>query len=43
MTQYNIIMEQPESTVIAEYVPEWGDKPTAYQSEATAFITGINS
>ena len=34
MTQYNIIMEQPESTVIAEYIPEWGDKPTAYQSEA---------
>ena len=34
MQQYNIVMEQPESTVIAEYVAEWGDRPTAYQSEA---------
>ncbi len=34
MTEYNIVMEQPDSTVIAEYVAEWGDRPTAYQSEA---------
>ena len=34
MSQYNIIMEQPESTVIAEYESPWGDRPTAYQSEA---------
>ena len=41
MTEYNIIMEQPESTVIAEYTPQWGERPTAYQSEAeleAAFI-----
>ena len=34
MSQYNIVMEQPESTVIAEYVSQWGDRPSAYQSEA---------
>ena len=34
MAQYNIVMEQPESTVIAEYTPSWGDRPSGYQSEA---------
>ncbi len=34
MTEYNIVMEQPESTVIAEYNPQWGERPTEYQSEA---------
>ena len=34
MTEYNIIMEQPESTVIAEYQSPYGERPTAYQSEA---------
>ncbi len=34
MIQYNVVMEQPESTVIAEYTPQWGEPPAAYQSEA---------
>lgn len=33
MTEYNIIMEHPEATVIAEYQSPWGKSPAAYQSE----------
>ena len=34
MTEYKIVVEQPESTVIAEYKSKYGDRPAEYQSEA---------
>ncbi len=34
MTTYRTISENEESTVVAEYTPEYGSRPTAYQTEA---------
>lgn len=46
MSQYNTISENPESTVVAEYLPSEAPRSTAYQSEAElekAFITLLQS
>lgn len=34
MNQYNLIAENAESTVVAEFIPSHSKRPTAYQSEA---------
>ncbi len=34
MNQYNLVAENAESTVVAEFIPSHSKRPTAYQSEA---------
>ncbi len=34
MSTYNIVASMEEATVVAEYTPSYGDRPTKYQSEA---------
>ena len=34
MNQFNIVSENAESTVVAEFIPSPSKRPTAYQTEA---------
>lgn len=45
MNQYNLVAENAESTVVAEFIPSHSKRPTAYQSEAEleqAFIKQLH-